>query len=114
MYIHVYIQVVVALCWDLLQTTCHELFSAIQSLGVSSRRKDQLASQTKTSSGQKLRRLRRETGKGEKRARDQGSDDVWFDDIPLNFKNGEPVPMTSKKKPVSTSLTTGSDKRYIV
>jgi RNA exonuclease 4 len=84
-----------------------------KSLGVSSRREGQLTSahlQTKTSSRQKLKRSRGQTGEGDKRAREQGSDDVWFDDIPLHFKDGEPVPVTLQEESISTSLITGSDK----
>ena len=110
------VHIIVVLCWYLRLNNCHDPFSAIQSLGVSSRREGQLTSahlQTKTSSRQKLKRSRGQTGEGDKRAREQGSDDVWFDDIPLHFKDGEPVPVTLQEESISTSLITGSDKRYI-
>lgn len=82
----------------------------IQSLGVSSRRKqDQSVNEElKNTSDRKLKR-RRQTGESKKRTKEEGPD-IWFDDVPLECVNRELVGC-SKSDCVSASLITGLEKR---
>lgn len=87
------------------------MYLQIQSLGVSSTRKqDQLVNDQRqgTSDRKWKRKRKRQTDKCTK----DKVEDIWFDDVPLECVNGELV-ASSKKGCVSTSLITGPEKRYI-
>ena len=79
----------------------------MQSMGVSSRRKQDWSISDQVADG-KLKEGRRKIGK---HAKEKGPD-VWFDDVPLDCVNGELVARAPKKESAS-SLITGLDKRYI-